>query len=371
MKLFSVRSLAIISSVFLVIIALKFLNFKSSSNFSSFYIRAKYFHNVISHPDETHTNHTSIFSNRLVEKDTPSTAIVTTSKLHTPSTVVVTTSKRNTPSTAIVTTSKLHTPFTAVVTTSKLHTPSNANVTTTKLFFDRVVKWTGDEFTLTDPTYRIPPRIQRVFISNHEYIFQPYLPLIKTTLKQHPAFEHWFWFQKDALSFANQSDFLKMFSLAPSALFKSDILRYFVTYEFGGVYLDMDFKAYTPLDRFLRNYSCILGREPDPIAYSTRGRRYLITNAFIAMQRHHPFLRLITQRLREKTAFGNIFADTGPDFMSDRLVEFAALGNCTLPTLEAINDNNAVLDFCGCALLPWHWVMPAVDEAPAYKRMCA
>ena len=249
---------------------------------------------------------------------------------------------------------------------------STSIIRPSKLFFDRVVKWAGDEIIQNDLTYRIPPRIQQVFISNHEYIFDPYRPLIQTILRQHPAFEHWFWFQNDVLSFANQSDFLKVFSTAPSVVFKSDILRYFVIYEFGGVYIDMDFKAHAPLDPLLKNYSCILGREPDPIAYGSRGRRYLISTAFFAMQRHHPFLRLITERLRAKTSFGkNVLTETGPDFMSDRLVEFAALENCTLPTPDAINNNKAVMDFCGgCVLLPWHWAMPAMDAASVYKNKC-
>ena len=137
----------------------------------------------------------------------------------------------------------------------------------------------------------------------------------------------------------------------------------------------MDFKAYAPLDPLLKNYSCILGREPDPIAYGSRGRQYLISTAFFAMQRHHPFLRLITKRLREKTSFGNnVVAETGPDFMSDRFVEFAARENCTLPTPDVINNNEAVVHLCGgCVLLPWHWVMPAVDGSAAagYKHKCA
>ena len=255
-------------------------------------------------------------------------------------------------------------------------TRSTAIVRTSKLFFDNVVKWAGDKLTQNDSEYRIPPRIQQVFIANHEYIFDDYRPLIQTILTKHPAFEHWFWFQKDALSFANQYHFFKIFSMPRSVIFKSDILRYFVIYEFGGVYLDMDFKAYAPLDPLLKNYSCILGRQPDPIAYNRRGRQYLISNAFFAMQRYHPFLRLITERIRAKTSFGtNVSTETGPDFMSDLLIEFAALKNCTLPTPDVINNNEAVVHLCGdCVLLPWHWVIPAMDGADAaddYMHKCA
>ena len=131
----------------------------------------------------------------------------------------------------------------------------------------------------------------------------------------------------------------------------------------------MDFKAYAPLDSLLKNYSCILGREPDPIAYSLRDRHYIISTAFFAMQRHHPFLRLITERLQAKTSFGkDAVTETGPEFMSDRFVEFAALENCTLPTPDIIGNNQVVVNLCGdCVLLPWHWVMPAMDEASGHK----
>ena len=312
------RILAIILSASLVLIALHLLNFQCSSKSPYFHSRKGPLPRVTS---QSLTSYSNIVSNSLEKNETRSTAFFTNSKP----------------------------------------------------FFDRVVKWAGDELTQNDPTYRIPPRIQQVFIANHEYIFDPYRPLIQTLLRQHPAFEHWFWFQKDALSFANQSDFLKVFSSAPSVIFKSDILRYFVIYEFGGVYIDMDFKAHAPLDPLLKNYSCILGREPDPMAYILRGRHYLISTAFFAMRRHHPFLRLITERLRAKTSFGkNVLTETGPDFMSDRFVEFAALKNCTRPTPDAINNNKAVLDFCGgCVLLPWHWVMPAMDAASGYKQKYA
>ena len=255
-------------------------------------------------------------------------------------------------------------------------TRSTAIVSPSKPFFGYVGKLVGDEFTKNYPAYRIPPRIQQVFIENHEYIFDNYRQLIQTILKMHPAFEHWFWFQKEALSFACQSHFLEIFLMAHSKILKSDILRYFVIYEFGGVYLDMDFKAYAPLDPLLKNYSCILGRQPDPMAYSRLGRQYLISNAFFAMRPHHPFLHLITDRIRAKTSFGtDESTETGPEFMSDLLVEFAALENCTLPTPDVINNNEAVVHLCGdCVLLPWHWVIPEMDgeaAADGYKRKCA
>ena len=146
------RILAIILSASLVLIALHLLNFQCSSKSS--YLQAR---------KETlpRVTYSSIVSNSLVKNETRPTAISTNSKP----------------------------------------------------LFDRVVKWAGDEFTQDDPIYRIPPRIQQVFIANHEYILDPYRPLIQTILRQHPAFEHWFWFQKDALSFANQSDFQRLSQL--------------------------------------------------------------------------------------------------------------------------------------------------------------
>ena len=135
-----------------------------------------------------------------------------------------------------------------------------------------------------------------------------------------------FGFKKTLFHLRINLTFSKMFSMTPSVIFKSDILRYFVIYESDGVYIDMDFKAYAPLDPLLKNYSCILGREPDPIAYSSRGRQYLISNAFFALQRPNQFLRLITERFRAKTSFWrNVLTETGPDFMTDHLVEFAVL----------------------------------------------
>ena len=62
-------------------------------------------------------------------------------------------------------------------------TRSTAIFTNSKPFFHHVVKWAGDELMQNDPTYRIP-RIQQVFIANHEYIIIIIIIITRAQLKE-------------------------------------------------------------------------------------------------------------------------------------------------------------------------------------------
>ena len=66
-------------------------------------------------------------------------------------------------------------------------------------------------------------------------------------------------------------EFLDLYDGYNSEIQRADAVRYFLLYEYGGVYADLDFESLQPLDLFLgrkigttdvKVHGCIIGQEP-------------------------------------------------------------------------------------------------------------
>lgn len=86
----------------------------------------------------------------------------------------------------------------------------------------------------------------------------------KSWEKFHPEFEYKLWTEKDILDLGlvNEVAFLESKNLAV----KSDIARYEILYQLGGIYADTDFECLARFDDKLMSVSCFLGQvfSPEP-----------------------------------------------------------------------------------------------------------
>ena len=90
----------------------------------------------------------------------------------------------------------------------------------------------------------------------------------------------------------------KQFSAYGSALEKSDVTRYFVLYEFGGVYLDLDLELVAPLGPFLsRGYPCVISEENVVQSNALHYKRDAVSNFIILCRPRHPFLKVLETAL--------------------------------------------------------------------------
>lgn len=91
---------------------------------------------------------------------------------------------------------------------------------------------------------------------------------------------------------ASRDALYKQFAEYMDVLQKTDVIRYFVLYEFGGVYLDLDLELVAPLAPLLaRNYPCTISEENVVQSNAILYRRDGVTNFFIACRPRHPFMK--------------------------------------------------------------------------------
>lgn len=72
---------------------------------------------------------------------------------------------------------------------------------------------------------------------------------------------------------------------------KSDILRFEILYQYGGIYIDTDFECLKPIDNLLVNKSFVIFRQ----------NPNFICGAFMASEKHHPNLKKLIEGLNART----------------------------------------------------------------------
>jgi mannosyltransferase OCH1-like enzyme len=153
---------------------------------------------------------------------------------------------------------------------------------------------------------------------------------IRKWQKTNPDWEYWFWTDKDVEKFFEKKypQFLNLYKYFPrshAAIQRADIMRYFILYEYGGVYADLDLEPLKSLNPITANYPCIFSEEPEEHSNILRPNyrnEYgaLVCNAFIACRPGHPFMKYIIDHLQQninKTLKAkSVMYSTGPAMVS-------------------------------------------------------
>lgn len=71
---------------------------------------------------------------------------------------------------------------------------------------------------------------------------------------------------------------------------RSDLARYLILFEHGGIYVDLDYLPLRSIEPLLEGHSCVLPLEPDA-AEAIHDADLIISNAFMACTPRHPFIR--------------------------------------------------------------------------------
>ena len=107
-------------------------------------------------------------------------------------------------------------------------------------------------------------------------------------------------------------------------LFKADVLRIAIMYEYGGVYLDLDVVGVRPLDSFLDTHQCAVVSSPPEhiLVYWFVPEVRPINNAIFLCRPAHFFFDAIIKRLEKKPLnCTNIQNCTGPVFVGKTFEE--------------------------------------------------
>ena len=83
---------------------------------------------------------------------------------------------------------------------------------------------------------------------------------------------------------------------------RADAIRYFILYEHGGVYADLDFEALRPLTGLLdseemADVGVILGQEPWAHSQVLYDQPRMLCNAIMLSCPHHPFWKAVIDEL--------------------------------------------------------------------------
>ena len=138
---------------------------------------------------------------------------------------------------------------------------------------------------------------------------------------------------------------LTLWNDLPLSIMRADMIRYFILYEFGGVYADLDFEALQSLDNMIvtvqktarqrssddsddsdtsdtsdtdknEHHSCILGQEPKEHAHVLYKVPTLVCNALMASCPGHPFWMEVIELIAARHASGKfqhrVLKLTGP-----------------------------------------------------------
>ncbi len=126
---------------------------------------------------------------------------------------------------------------------------------------------------------RIPKIIHQVWLGGE--VPEKFLAMQQSWKDHHPDWEYRLWTDADieGLKLHNQ----KLFEEAQDYAQQANIVRYEVLYRYGGVYVDMDFACFAPLDHLHHCYDFYVGISNESII--------LLNNAIIGCKPEHPIMK--------------------------------------------------------------------------------
>ena len=143
-------------------------------------------------------------------------------------------------------------------------------------------------------------------------------------------YEYVFWSDLSIMEFiaSYYPDYVALFEGYTHPLERADAIRYFIMYEFGGIYANFDMEVRRPLDSLIeRGYSCILGEEPPIQTKWLYDINRSVFNALMLCAPRHPFFRLVIDSLREfqqsvRSSRDTITFKTGPYFLQQVVARY-------------------------------------------------
>lgn len=172
---------------------------------------------------------------------------------------------------------------------------------TLKTNVPKILHWVW--FNFADPSEESEPPAHRI-------------PFQESWIKQHSDWEVKVWKDAEARRLMEQhyKSFLELYDSYPSPIFRADMIRYFILYHFGGLYVDWDFYCFRNTEKLFDGDSQFYAfHEPPEHAAGTA-----VNNGLMAAVKGSDFIWSVIEALRP--APGNSFFDvldtTGPGFLS-------------------------------------------------------
>lgn len=150
--------------------------------------------------------------------------------------------------------------------------------------------------------------------------------------KMHPDWEYKLWTDKDieALTLQNESCYYAAVNYGE----RSDIARYEILYQFGGVFVDIDMESLKSIDILNHCFDFFAGMEP-PADAPFLHRFFIVNNGVIGSIPQHPILKHVLNEIEHFRYQNDVVKRTGPLFFTDAIVDLldsTEFVNVILPT---------------------------------------
>ncbi|ESO88190.1 hypothetical protein LOTGIDRAFT_234732 [Lottia gigantea] len=184
---------------------------------------------------------------------------------------------------------------------------------------------------------------------------QMFVPWVKTWMKRNPDWEYWFWTDEATRKFIADKypDFLPTFDGYSQPIRRADAMRYFILYEYGGVYADLDVESIQSFSPIIKKYSCFLGQEPFVHSVLDTNFEHLVINAVMGCRKGHPFMKSLVEKLPLFSHMWHVLDSTGPHFV-------------TLWYREYEKHHYPPDHVNGTYLAPAHYFFPTFDPAKSF-----
>ncbi len=129
--------------------------------------------------------------------------------------------------------------------------------------------------------------------------------LVTSWNNQVPALQNWFWTESSFKTFIMEKipgfakEFKYPFQKKRFNVSDTEIWRYFIMYEYGGIFSELDFELLKPIDEKILNHSCVIAQEPLVRAFLMNDQydRAFLSNEIMLCRPRHPFFRLVSSGL--------------------------------------------------------------------------
>ncbi|SDF79241.1 Glycosyltransferase sugar-binding region containing DXD motif-containing protein [Pedobacter terrae] len=170
-----------------------------------------------------------------------------------------------------------------------------------------------------------------------------YQILTQTWKEHHPNWEYKLWTDQMNYDFIKNffPSFLPIYEQYPSAIQKADAVKYFILYQYGGLFVDMDYECIQNVEELLEGNSVVFGSEPEDHCKKFY-MDLIVSNAFMGCTPENNFFKFLcesiaTIQIRNENTVLNTLNTTGPFFLTKLYKSFPGKTNVKILSAERIS----------------------------------
>ncbi|XP_074658186.1 uncharacterized protein LOC141911124 [Tubulanus polymorphus] len=163
---------------------------------------------------------------------------------------------------------------------------------------------------------------------------------VNSVITNHPDWEYWFWTDAVAEDFMRKRfpSYIQLYRNYPKSINRANVIRYFILYEFGGVFADLNIMSLRPLDNLMKFHTFIIPEEHPFHTDIVFGFNRIPLIALMMSIPKHPILRSVIRRLPEYASKRNSLYTAGPMMFDLELTNYenAMAGKSIYSLCEAV-----------------------------------